>query len=170
MKYKITIFVILLTIQCQSKVDSLLLNDFSQSFFKALKKQDQTAFDQLLINKENFTAGIKKHISDPNKKDRWTYIINSSWDSTFQAFTTTSKANFKHILKSGKKSKINWNEIIFKKHKYIETNKDPELQYLMFKLYFSYKKEEYFIKVKDIILLEDNYYIGELKKGFRKLN
>ena len=169
MKHSFTILIILLTIQCQSKVDSLLLNEFSQSFFSALKNQDQKAFDKLLIDKNKFTAGIKKHISDPNKKERWTHIINSNWDSTFQVFVTTSQGNFKKILKKGNESQIIWKKIIFSEFKYIETNKDPELQYLKFKLYFSYKKENYFIKIKDILLLKDKYYIAELKKGFRQL-
>ncbi|MDP2385138.1 MAG: hypothetical protein Q8M29_02085 [Bacteroidota bacterium] len=133
------------------------------NLFNSFKKAEINSFQKLLINKKNMNEGIELNMKDKEMKVRFAKIINENWEEAFSLFVTKSEESFKALSEDGNKLKIKWSKIEFISFTYEPHSGIPDMKSVSGIMTFKFSEKNYAIKIKDIILLKDGWYIVELK-------
>jgi hypothetical protein len=138
--------------------------EFGDDLFNAIKNGDSKQFQKLLINQKNLTEGIELNMRDQEMKARFTKLVNENWEEAFNLFVKTSEESFKYLLTEGNKQNIKWAKIEFVSFTYQPHSELPDMKNVAGKLKFKFSNRIYSVDIKDMILLNDGWYIVEYKE------
>lgn len=165
-----SIILFLIPYKSISQENNFYIEELGKNLFCSIQKQDTVSFKKLLISKDEITKEFHLKIKDQNKKERWIYIVENNWNEEFEIFIQKSIFSFENILLEGQKNNIDFKNINFEKFIFTRRNKDPDITYYSAELYFRYKNLNYYITIKDIIMLSNKFYIAEMKETITKID
>lgn len=155
-------FLVIASFQGYGQVDTSKINEFALLLFNSIKNNDIQEFNNLQINKDKMKKGFDVNIKDESRKKRWMDIVDENWDIVFEDFVIKNRISFDSLYMSCKNIKLKWSDTEFSRFVYAFSNKDPDLKYLYGDIIFYYENKEYYFSVKDVILLDGEWYLAEL--------